>query len=308
MKRYIYIFPILLLFLIIAATTSCKKEKQQVINTDTDTFNEMRFFASIDQSKIQSINEIIEGFTSPIEMAAMIEDNKIPFSKKYLASTDIIDNYDTNIKKAFGLGVLSADLGYLTVYQKNNMIVNYLIAINRLANDLKVAQFFDFETLKNLVSNSDNIDSLVFISVSGFHQIDQYFRQSNRSYLSVLSVTGVWIESFYLITQVAKDNPELNFKDIIGSQKTLFTKLFEIIKVYKGHPTFDYIISQMNKLRIAFEPVQITEKHVQPKVEYKDGNLVIYPETETIITVSDDNLQNIIKTTQQVRNNLLNLQ
>jgi hypothetical protein len=206
-----------------------------------------------------------------------------------------------------GLGILSADLGYLNVYHKTSMMVDYLVAIRRLSEDLKVSQFFDFQTLKYLVLHSDNIDTLIFLSVNSFHKIDEYFRQTNRSYLSVLSVTGVWIESLFLVTQVAKDNPQIDLTDQIGSQKTLFTQLFEIIKVYKGHPFFDYIIAEFDKLKIAFDPVEIKEVQVEPKIEEVDGNIVIYPETETQITMPEGTLENIIKTTEHVRNNLINL-
>ncbi len=310
MKRIIYI---LFITVLISGLYGCKcnnkNNLQEEIGQDTTgAFNEMEFFSKIDPSKINAINEIVGSFSSPIEMAARIRKENIPFSKKYLAPPDIVDNYETNIKKAYGLGVLSADLGYLIIYKKNNMMIDYLISVKKLSDDLKVAQYFNFQLIKDVAANTDNLDTLVFISMKSFQRIDAYFRQSNRSYLSVLSVLGTWVESFYLITQVAKDNPQYDFKDIIGSQKELLTKLIEVVKVYQGHPTFDYIIKELDKLQLAFEPVKITEQKVEPKIIEKDGNLVIYPDVETVIEMPEGTLDNIIKTTEQVRNRLLNLQ
>lgn len=300
-KIFLSIFAISFILLSITCT-SCNGDDDTPIDTNAvKMFNEEDFFARIDQSKVVQINEIVEGFASPVEMAAMIKDNHIEFSKDYLISTSVTDNYETNIKKAVGLGLLSADLGYLNIYNKTGQMVDFLVAINDIAGDLQVAQFFDFQTLKNLVTQSDNMDSLLFMTVSSFHQIDAYFTQSNRSYFTVLSVTGVWTEGLYLITQVAKDNPDKNFKEKIGSQKDLLTKLVEIVKVYEGHPQFDYILDQLSMLQKAFEPVQITVQQTQGKVEFVDGSYVIYPSEETVITIDDDTYNNIISVTEDVR-------
>ncbi len=311
MKKSIFLILISSLFFL-SFSFSCKngktKDNDQLIDsTDYSKFNEEKFFASIDQSKVKQLNAVIEGFTSPVEMAAMVKNNHIEFSKSYLLPTSITKKYETNIKKALGLGLLSADLGYLNIYKKTGQMVNYLLAINNLAGDLRVAQFFDFQSLKKLVTQSDNMDSLLFMTVSSFHEIDKYFTQTNRSYLTVLSVTGVWIESAYLITQAAKDNPAKNFSNQIGSQKNLLNQLIEIVKVYKGHPQFDYIIENLKKLQAAYSAVTITTKEVKGKVEVVDGNYVIYPNEETVITMPDGTIDKIIETTKEVRNAIVNI-
>jgi len=308
-KTIIPIFAIFLLFSILAFT-SCNGsgDEDNIDTTAVDLFDEQDFFARIDQSKVVQINAIVEGFASPVEMAAMIKGNHIDFSKDYLITTNVVDNYETNIKKALGLGLLSADLGYLNIYNKTGQMVDYLVAINNLAGDLQVAQFFDFQTLKTLVTQSDNMDSLLFMTVSSFHQIDAYFTQTNRSYLTVLSVTGVWTEGLYLITQVADENVDKDFVDQIGSQKELLTKLIEIVKVYEGHPLFDFIIENLKKLQVAFDAVIITVEQTQGRVEFVDGNYIIYPSEETVISMPDGTLEEIIKVTEEVRNAIVNVQ
>ena len=305
MKKTIF-YPVLFFFLFIL---SCDNGESGKITDDilNDGFNEKEFFENIDKEKINSINDIVGGFSSPIEMSAMIKDYHIPFSKKYIISTKKIDSYETNIKKALGLGILSADLGYLNIYEKKTSMIDYLISINELAGDLRVSQFFDFQTLKRLVTTSDNIDSLMFLSVSSYNQIDAYFRQTNRSHLSVLSVTGVWLESLYLVTQVAKDNPYKDFKEQIGSQKDLLMSLYEILKAYEGHPTFDIIIKEFRKLIDIYKDVTITTKQIESRVEIIDDVVIIYPDQETVIDISKETQDKIIKTTNQVRNAVVNI-
>jgi hypothetical protein len=137
--------------------------------------------------------------------------------------------------------------------------------------------------------------------------IDNYFAESNRSYLTVMCVTGVWLEGSYLLAQVAKNNPDKDLKEKIGSQKDLLIKLLEIIKVYQGHPQFDYLIAQMEKLEQAYKTVTITTIQTEGKVEFIDGNYVIYPSEETKIEMPDGTLENIIKVTTDVRNAVVNI-
>ena len=276
-------------------------------SSQATTFDEQTFFLNIDQSKVTQINSVVEGFSSPVEMSAMIKDNHIDFSKDYIVATSIVDGYETNIKKALGLGILSADLGYLNIYQKTGAMVEYLVTINNIAGDLRVAQFFDFQSLKSLVTNADNMDSLLFMTVRSFHQIDAYFTSNNRSYLTVLSVVGVWTESLFLITQVAKNNPYKDFSDQIGSQKDLLFQLVEMVKVYKGHPDFDYILENLQKIQTAFDPVTITTEETEGRVELIDGNYVIYPSEITVINVTEDALKNIISVTENARNSIVNI-
>ncbi len=156
----------------------------------------------------EALEEIVQNVSSPIEMAALINELGVPFSTKYLATTEYVDNYNTNASMAYGLGVFGADLGYLNIYDKSAQIVDYLTAINKLADGIKVGHFFDFNTLKRLATSRDNIDSLMYISVNSFNKMDTYLRESQRGHLSALMIAGTWVEGLYLVTQVAKEEPD----------------------------------------------------------------------------------------------------
>ncbi len=303
----IFILCIFSLFFISITNNSCDDDNIKDTIKDEDMFDDTAFFNNIAQANINAVNEVVEGFSSPVETAALMKDYHIPFSKAYMVDTKIIDAYTTNIKYSIGLGILSADLGYLNVYEKKTSMIEYLLSINRVAQELRVSQYFDFQTLKRLVTSSSNMDSLMFLSVNSYLQIDKYFRTSKRSYLSVLSVTGVWIESLYLITQVAKNNEFTDFKDQVGSQKELLGKLTEIMKTYKGHPKFDKIIVEFENLQKAFEGVTIEVRKTEGRIEVVDDILVIYPDEETIINISDEDMKRIIDATETARNAIINL-
>ena len=179
---------------------------------------------------VEAMNQIIASFSSPVEMAALLKASNVPFSTKYLVDPDMVRNYTSSFKKALGLGILSADLGYLNVYSKTSQILDYLVSIRQLTDDLKLGQFFEFATLKRLATSDDNIDSLLIMSVKSYQDMDAHLRNNQRSNLSALMVTGVWLESMYLVTQVAKEQPSEDFKNTIGSQKQVLKDLLPLLK------------------------------------------------------------------------------
>jgi hypothetical protein len=282
--------------------SSCKKNKDEIDELPT------RVKTDIAKPVINEdqINEIISSFSSPVEMAALMNSLKVPFSKKYLADPSITENYDTNNKKALALGILSADLGYLNVYQRSSLIVEYLSAIKRLSDDLRVSQFFDFQSLKRLATSKDNIDSLLFLSVQSFQDMDSYLRSSGRSSLSLLVITGVWLEGLYLLTQVAKENETQKLKDQIGEQKVLFNLLYPIFKVYKDDPYFAKLVKEFKELQNIFDKIEITYQKGQAETKIIDGHMTVIQNDKSIVKISNEQLKQITTTTEKIRNKLLN--
>ncbi len=142
-------------------------------------------------------------------------------------------NLTTSYQQSLNLGIYAADLGYLNMYNKTTAVIDYLTAIKTLSDQIKVGQFFDFTTLKRLATNSKNLDSLMYISVHSFNQMDKYLHSNNRTNLSTLIVTGVWIEGLYLGTQVYKVSPDKELADRIGEQKLTLDQLVLVLDKYQ---------------------------------------------------------------------------
>jgi len=285
--------------------SSCKEDNKN--NNDENIINNQN-----NQKKQvineESINEIISSFPSPIEMAAVLKSLNQPFNKKYLIDPDITLNYDLNTKKAFALGILSADLGYLNVYEKTNLIVEYLSAIKKLSDELRVSQFFDFQTLKRLATSNENIDSLQFLSVQSFRDMDEYLRSSGKSNLSLLAVTGVYIESLYLLSQVAESTPTEDLKQRIGEQKFLLDLLYPVIKIYSlDDKYFSQLYNQLTEIYSIYQKIEIKYEQGENKTEIIDGRVVVTQNERSIVIITDEQFKQIIYSTKKIRNNLINL-
>lgn len=253
------------------------------------------------------MQDIVQNISSPVEMAAMIKDLGVPFSNKYISTTERVGNLTTSFQQSLNLGIYAADLGYLNMYNKTSPVVDYLTAIKTLSDAIKVGQFFDFTTLKRLATNSKNLDSLMYISVHSFNQMDKYLHSNNRTNLSALMVTGVWIEGLYLGTQVYKATPNKELSERIGEQKLTLDQLMLILDKYQRDKQYAQLMEQLNLLKNLFNSVTIYTKKGEPKMVEVDGMLTIVGGDESIVEISPELLTNIIDITEQVRNKLISL-
>jgi hypothetical protein len=253
------------------------------------------------------MQDIVQNISSPVEMAALVKSLDADFSNKYLAPTENVDELTTSFQQAFQLGVYAADLGYLNIYNKTNSVLEYITAIKTLADAVRVGQFFDFTTLKRLAQSTQNLDSLMYISVHSFNQMDKYLRTDKRSDLSTLMVTGVWIEGLYLATQVAKADPHPELAERIGEQKIIMGDLMLILENYKSDKQFAKLIEELNLLKDEFNDVTITIEKGEPEAVEEDGMLIIVQNDVSIVDISEEKLKSIIEKTEDIRNKLISI-
>lgn len=251
------------------------------------------------------MQDIVQNISSPVEMAAMIKDLGVPFSNRYISSTNRVGNLTTSYQQALNLGVYAADLGYLNMYNKTSAVIDYLTAIKTLSDAIKVGQFFDFTTLKRLATNSKNLDSLMYISVHSFNEMDKYLHANNRTNLSAVMVTGVWIEGLYLGTQVYKVSPDIQLAERIGEQKLTLDQLMLILENYRQDKQYAKLLEELQLLKDLFKPVSIRIEKGEPEMIEENGMLTIVQHDKSIIEITPEQLNGIIDTAEKVRNSLI---
>lgn len=292
--------------LILSLVYSCGGTTENVESDGFDDFSVPDSVLSDEEEPLlvseQAMDDIISNISSPVEMSSLIKDSGVEFNYKYLNSTDNIDNYNTGFIQALNLGILGADLGYLNMYNKTGTVLSYITSIKSLANNLKVGQFFDFSMLKRLATNSDNLDSLMYISVSSFDQMDVYLRENNRSDVSALIVTGVWLEGLFLATQVVKEHPNKDIIERIGEQKIILNDLLLILNNYKKDKKFFDLLEKINKIKDLFKEVSITYEIGEPEAVEIDGMLTIIQNETSNVNITDKQVKAITDEVEKVRN------
>jgi hypothetical protein len=254
----------------------------------------------------EAIADISRNISSPVEIANLLQLMEIPFSQNYVAASIDANKQSTSFDKALKLGILGADLGYLNMYEKTGSSLDILSSIRKLSDDIKVGQFFDFESIKKLSQNRSNLDSLLFISIDSYSQIDSYLRENDRGQFSALMIIGVWIEGQFLATQVVSKYPDEMLIDRIGEQKIILNDLLLLISPYCNRDSeFNDLCKDLMNIKNLYRDVNITYALGDPISVEKDGGLVITQTETSIVDMSQEQLEGIIEITKEIRNRLI---
>jgi hypothetical protein len=254
----------------------------------------------------EAIADISKNIASPVEIANLLQTLNVPFSQNYIASSVDANKQSTSFNKAMKLGILGADLGYLNMYEKTGSSLDILSSIRKLAEDIKVGQFFDFESIKRLSQNKSNLDSLLFISIDSYSKIDNYLRANDRGQFSALMIIGVWIEGQYLATQVVSQYPDKKLSDRIGEQKIILNDLLLLISPYcKRDVEFVNLCKDLQDIKDKYRDVKITYTSGDPVSVEKDGRLEIVQTETSVVEMSKEQLNGLIEITRNIRNKLI---
>ena len=299
MKEKVFII-ICILFLVV----SCKNGKKSVQYVFPE--NDSIPLSEAEKLSPEAIADIAKNISSPVEIANLLQTLEAPFSQEYLASSIDANKETTNFNKAIKLGILGADLGYLNMYERTSSSLDILASIRKLADDLRVGQFFDFELLKRLSQNKSNLDSLLFISIDSYEKIDNYLRENDRGLLSALMIIGVWIEGQYIATQVITKFPDNILSDRIGEQKIILNDLLLLIAPYcNNNQEAKTLCEALYALKESYKDVRIKYTQGDPITTEKNGGLVIMQTETSIVEMTKEQLADIVKTTSEIRNRLI---
>lgn len=290
---------------IIIINISCRNS---TIRTGEFVFPESDTIPITEAEKLnaEAIADIPSNISSPVEIANLLQRISVPFSQGYLASSIDANRISTSFDKALKLGILGADLGYLNMYEKTGSSIDVLSSIKKLAEDIHVGQFFDFETIKRLSLNKYNLDSLLYLSIHSYDQIEKYLRENDRGQLSALLIVGVWIEGQYLATQIIKQYPDSMLRDRIGGQMIILNDLLLLVSTYCNRDSeFSALCLSLQDIKDKYREVRITYTQGDPISIEKDGGLVITQTEKSNVEMTDEQLAGIVEIIRNIRNKLI---
>ena len=229
--------------LILAMVFACSSGK---------TTEEQEFMAGLDTTKTlgpsiseEVINDILQRIPAPLEISVLLKESGKQYNASFLNPTDNISRYNTNYKKALNLGIYGTDLGYTNIYEQNNDGIKYMASIKELADGLNIGQFFQIETIGRLATNSQNLDSLLLLTTQNFNSINHYLQTQSRANLSVLLLTGGWLEALHIICNVAAASPEnKQLQETVGEQKIILENIVALLSYYKDR--FSIVLARLN--------------------------------------------------------------
>jgi len=295
---------IAILALIVAVLAACGSGKKP---------DEQAFLESLDSAKNQGptideevIGSILQQIPSPLEISVLLKESGTKYDVNLLNSAENLSQYNSNYKKALNLGIYGTDLGYTNIYEQNQDGIKYLSSIKSLADGLNIGQFFDIETIGHLATNSKNLDSLLLITTQNFNSINHYLQTQSRSNLSVLLLTGGWVEAMQITCQVASKNPKnKELKETIGEQKIILEQIVLLFSFYKDDENMASLLKDLEELKAAFDKINITYTYKESTMEIVNGVAVIKDNSTTTIDITDQDVENIRSLTNSIRNKIV---
>ncbi len=296
---------IVIIGLVLALFTACNSDKKS---------DEQAFLEGLDTAKTEGpsisegvIGDILGRIPSPLEISVLLKESGKKYNNSYLNSPDNISKYNSNYQKALNLGVYGTDLGYTNIYEQNQDGVKYMSSIKNLADGLSIGQFFDIETIGRLATNSKNLDSLLLITTQNFNSINHYLQTQNRSNLSVLFLTGGWVEALNILCEVAAANPaNKELQETIGEQKIILENINLLLSFYKEKDqNMASLLTDMEQLKKLYDNVNITYTYSESTFEIVDGVMVIKDNSSSAIQITPEDIANIKALISSIRNKII---
>jgi hypothetical protein len=253
------------------------------------------------------IGDILQRIPSPLEISVLLKESGRKYNAGYLNDPDNLAKYNTSYQRALNLGIYGADLGYTNIYEQNQDGLKYISAIKSLADGLNIGQFFDVETIGRLAANSQNLDSLLLITTQNFNSINSYLQEQDRANLSVLFLTGGWIEALHITCAVAQNSPDnVQLKETIGGQKIILENIMLLLSFYKDKDdNMASLLADLDGLKRAFDKVKITYIYEESTFEVVDGVMVIKDNSSSTIDITPEDINDIRNLTDSIRNKII---
>lgn len=256
----------------------------------------------------QSLNTTLDGklfsIPSPIQMMDMIKNTGDGFDKTILNKPDNNVNYISVTKKALNLGVYGTDLGYVTVFEKNDDALSYLKAVENLSDELGIAGAFDSELIERISENSGNQDSMLVLVTEAYRKGDNFLKENERTELSALILAGGWVESLYFASKLASDQNSEGLKQRIAEQSSSLNTLIDLLGKYEEKDTiYSTLITHFKELKEIYRNINSDYNFIEPTTD-PDRKLTVIKSSSSA-SIDSETLDSILQKVTEIRNEII---
>jgi hypothetical protein len=282
--------------------------------TACDNNNDISKVASDTTKKVKSgkeaidkktIKEFVDRIPSPMIISSIIKDSGIDYDQTLLNSVDNESKYVIEFKQALNLGVFSTDLGYANIYEKSQDAINLLVGVKDMADNLKIGQYFEFEKIKQLSKSKDKLDELLQLTEENLININNKLYEQDRSDLTVLIITGGWVEVMYLATQVVQKKPVKDLEQMIADQKIVLDQIVQLLDYYASQSKMRDLHDELVDLQKSFEKIKFTKSEGETKQEEKEGTVSVQQGGSEQAEMSKETLNEITTKIAAIRNKIV---
>ncbi len=216
------------------------------------------------QNDIQVDNQVeklVYPLPTPFEVTQMLQASGTAYNIGLVNDLNKADQYTTEKAQALNLGVYGADLAYAATYNQAQGTRDILAVTKKLSDNLGLTDVMDKNIVERIEQNIENGDSLYKIINNSYYDTFDKLNNQSKGSVAMLVITGAWIESMYLATQLAitsQDKTVLMNK--IAEQKFNLNALIPLLQQYKDENSdIAEILPEVEKFKDFFDKVETDE-------------------------------------------------
>ena len=226
------------------------------------------------------IKENVYPLPTSAEVIKMLTDLEIGYTVGLTNPVQNVKKYFSSTSKAINMGVFGADLSYVTLYNINQEVINYLDAIRSLANELQMSKIYNEDLYDKIKQNFDNKDELVKILTKAFNETYGYLNDNDEKNLALLVVGGAWVEGMYLTTHVTEEAYNApGFARVMLEQKKSLNEFYDITQAYMSDKMVADFVHKLDPVKKVYDGLSDSLK----EQDIKDLSTVIVATREQII-------------------------
>ena len=245
--------------------------------------------------------EEIFGVPAPDEMFGFMKDlGGVGKSTAYLNAPDNAKKYVDTKEKALNFGIYATDFLYCSTFDYGSEALKYFVNIKKLGDDLGISGVINQSMADRIKNNIGKNDSLTDLSNSLYFSSISELEKSDKASTLSLVITGGWIESVYLVTNMAKkfkaDDPAIGR---VAEQKYTLDNLLGYLDKYKSDANVAAIITELNDLKKVF--AQLKEETTTGALSAKGDKKVLGGGTS--ITITEEQYKAISEKIKSIHDN-----
>jgi hypothetical protein len=274
-------------------STSCNNNNQGEEDTEEEIYG---------QAQKKEKENVFYTLTTPIELVAILNQMGLYYDESLLNPTENVSKYTTANQQAVNLGIYAADLTYCGLFSQFQSTLKAFEASKKLADGLGITDAYEAGQLSRIQDNINQKDSLLKVISECLSNTDAYLKDNYRIGISLLVLSGGWIEGLYIATQtndVINLNP--NFASLIGEQKLSLENILKLIEIYQSESGVDLTemrkdLTELNKL---YEKVRIILQSSPPKENREERKTTLTSSTQ--VTISPEDIKAITDKVKELR-------
>jgi len=189
---------------------------------------------------LKAKNQIVEIIQKAPKAAEIVEQlNEAGASYIYALTIplDDVEKMMTSTQKALGVGILSFDIKYASVYKRGDIVVKTRDYLNQLESGLGLQEdlLFAEKYQKRIEKNISNTDSINFLTTQLANDFHQYMQNGAHADIYALASIGANMEALYILSQItllAKNNYKLLV--LMNNQNQRIKLLSSLLEIMSG--------------------------------------------------------------------------